>query len=140
MIPITATISIGESELEERFTRSPGPGGQNVNKVATAVQLRFDAAQSPSLPEGVRGRLIRLAGRRASSDGIITIEAHRFRNRERNREDALGRLVDLIRQAAHKPKPRKKTRPTKASKERRLTEKRKRGLTKKLRSDGRHDD
>jgi ribosome-associated protein len=140
MIPITATISIGESELEERFTRSPGPGGQNVNKVATAVQMRFDAARSPSLPEGVRTRLIRLAGRRAGSDGIITIEAHRFRNRERNREDALDRLVDLIRQAAHKPKPRKKTRPTKASKERRLTEKRKRGLTKKLRSDGRHGD
>ena len=140
MIPVTTAICIQESALEERFIRSPGPGGQNVNKVASAVQHRFDAAQSPSLPEHVRQRLMRLAGRRASGDGILTIEAHRFRTRERNREDALQRLVELIRQAAHQPKPRKKTRPTKASKERRLTDKRGRARTKKLRTITCHDD
>jgi ribosome-associated protein len=89
MIPVTAEIGIDESELEERFVRSPGPGGQNVNKVSTGVQLRFDAVHSSSLPDPVRQRLIRLAGRRIGTDGIITIAAHRFRTRERNRQDAL---------------------------------------------------
>jgi ribosome-associated protein len=140
MIPITASIGIEESELKERFIRSPGPGGQNVNKVATAVQLRFDAATSPSLPEAVRRRLIQLAGRRASADGVITIEAHRFRNRERNREDALERLVELIGRAARQPKPRQKTRPTRASRERRLANKRERGSIKRLRSAVRSED
>ena len=140
MIPITSNIALDEAELEERFVRSPGPGGQNVNKVATAVQLRFDAARSASLPEPVRRRLMRLAGRRASAEGVITIVAHRFRTRERNRVDAMMRLVDLIRQASHQPKPRRKTLPTKASKERRLAEKRERGLRKGLRTAVRGDD
>lgn len=133
MIPITPTISLDEGELEERFIRSPGPGGQNVNKVETAVQLRFDVARSPSLPEDVRARLLRLGGRRVSTDGVLTIEAHRFRTRERNREDALERLAALIRRATERPKPRKKTRPTLASKRRRLESKRQRGDVKRLR-------
>jgi ribosome-associated protein len=132
-LAVTATIAIDDNELEERFVRSPGPGGQNVNKVATAVQLRFDAERSPSLPEPVRTRLRRLAGRRWGADGFVTIEAHRFRTRERNREDARERLAELIRLAAHQPKPRKATRPTRASKERRLTAKRHQAQTKRLR-------
>jgi ribosome-associated protein len=134
MIPVTAEIGIDESELEERFVRSPGPGGQNVNKVSTGVQLRFDAVHSSSLPDPVRQRLIRLAGRRIGTDGIITIAAHRFRTRERNRQDALQRLVDLIRRATHEPKARKKTKPTRASRERRLSAKRERAQTKRLRT------
>jgi ribosome-associated protein len=130
MIPVTPRIALDENELEERFVRSPGPGGQNVNKVSTAVQLRFDVARSASLPEDVRRRLIRVAGRRVSTEGVLIIEAHRFRNRERNREDAIARLVDLVRLAAHQPKPRKKTRPTRAAKERRLEAKRQRSQTK----------
>jgi len=140
LIPVTPAIGIEESEIEERFVRSPGPGGQNVNKVATAVQLRFDAARSPSLPEQVRQRLIRLAGRRVSGDEVITIEAHRFRTRERNREDALQRLIELICLAARQPKPRKQTRPTRASKERRLAGKRERALTKRMRIKVRPDE
>jgi ribosome-associated protein len=126
-------IVIPEQELEERFVRSPGPGGQNVNKVATAVQLRFDAERSPSLPDPVRSRLRRLAGRRWGADGFITIEAHRFRTRERNREDARERLAELIRQASHQPKARKPTRPTLAAKERRLAGKRRQAAIKRLR-------
>jgi ribosome-associated protein len=133
MIPITPTISIDERELEERFIRSPGPGGQNVNKVETAVQLRFDIARSPALPEDVRARLLRLGGRRVSAEGVLTIEAHRFRTRERNREDALDRLVALVRRATERPKPRQETRPTVASKRRRLASKRQRGDVKRLR-------
>jgi ribosome-associated protein len=106
-----------------------------VNKLETAVQLRFDVAGSPSLPEDVRARLMRLAGRRLDGAGVLTIEAHRFRTRERNREDARERLVDLICRAAHRPKPRVATRPTRASKERRLESKRARSTTKRLRSD-----
>jgi ribosome-associated protein len=134
MLQVTDTIAIDESELGERFIRAPGPGGQNVNKVSSAVQLRFDAARSPALPEPVRARLLRLAGRRLGSDGFITIEAHRFRTRERNREDARLRLAGLIRQAAHQPRARKQTRPTRSSQERRLESKRQRSLTKRLRA------
>jgi len=137
MIEVTPRLSIPESELSERFIRSPGPGGQNVNKVATAVQLSFDVAGSPSLPEDVRRRLIRLAGRRVDSAGVLTLEAHRFRTRERNREDARTRLADLVRQAAHRPKARVATRPTRASKERRLDSKRRNAKTKRLRGDWR---
>ena len=133
MIPVTKRIHLAEDELTFAFTRSSGPGGQNVNKVATAVQLRFDAAGSPSLPEHVRKRLARLAGRRISNDGILIIEARRFRTRERNRQDALERLVALIRKAARPEKVRRPTRPTKASREARLEEKKRRGKVKKLR-------
>jgi ribosome-associated protein len=133
MLQVTDHIAIEESELHERFVRAPGPGGQNVNKVSTAVQLRFDASASPALPEPVRKRLLRLAGKRLGSDGFVTINAHRFRTRERNREDARLRLAELIRKAAQQPKPRKKTRPTRAAKERRLACKHRRSLTKRLR-------
>ena len=134
MIPITRTIALQDSEIEEVFVRASGPGGQNVNKVSTAVQLKFDAARSPSLPEDVRTRLLALAGYRRSTDGIITISAQRFRVQSRNRADALEKLVELIRSATHKPKPRKATRPSRASKERRLDGKKRTGAVKRLRS------
>jgi ribosome-associated protein len=140
MIPVTSKIALDENELEERFIRSPGPGGQNVNKLSTAVQLRFDVARSPSLPDDVRRRLVRIAGRRISTEGILTIAAHRFRTRERNRQDAVERLVDLVRLAAHQPKPRKPTRPTIASKERRLASKRQRSMVKRHRGTAPSDD
>jgi ribosome-associated protein len=117
---VTAQIAIGEEELEERFIQASGPGGQNVNKVATAVQLRFDVANSPSLPADVRNRLIALAGRRMSRDGVLILLAQRHRSQERNRADARERLVELIRRAARPNKPRIATRPTAASRERRL--------------------
>ena len=131
---VTPQISIDEDEMEEVFVRSPGPGGQNVNKVATAVQLRFPLAQTASLPEDLRSRLRILAGRRVGSDGWLTISANRYRSQARNREDARARLLELIRVAAEPPKPRRKTRPTAASRERRLQEKRGRSQLKQARS------
>lgn len=134
MISITSTISIDEKEIQQEFVRSSGPGGQNVNKVATAVQLRFDVANSPSLPDDVRHRLIRMSGRRITADGVLIIEAKRFRTQEGNRRDALGRLIDLIRRAAEPPpKPRRETSPSLASKERRIEAKRRRSEVKRKR-------
>jgi ribosome-associated protein len=133
MIRITPSISIGEGELEEHFIRASGPGGQNVNKLASAVQLRFDARRSPSLPGDVRARLERLAGRRLTRDGVIVINAQRHRTQERNREDARERLVDLIRRAAVAPVPRRATKPTAGARERRLESKKRRSSIKGLR-------
>jgi ribosome-associated protein len=133
MLQITRTIKLDESEIQEHFIRASGPGGQNVNKVATNVQLRFDAAKSRSLPEEVRKRLISLAGNRITGDGILIIEARRFRTQIRNREDATERLVKLIRRAAQRPQIRHETRPTLASKKRRLENKRRSSETKCVR-------
>ena len=133
MIRINAEIALEDREIEESFLRSPGPGGQNVNKLETAVQLRFDVRRSPSLPEPVRRRLERLAGRRLTGEGVLVLTAHRHRTRERNRADALERLVELIRKAAVPPVPRRPTRPTTASKQRRLEAKKRRGRNKQLR-------
>jgi ribosome-associated protein len=133
VIRITRHIAIDENELEERFFHASGPGGQHVNKAATAIQLRFDAAHSPSLPDDVRQRLIALAGNQATDEGVLIITAQRFRSQRRNRRDARKRLVDLIRQAAKKPKQRRKTRPSRASRKRRLEEKRRRSEKKRLR-------
>ena len=131
---VTRSISIDESELTERFILASGPGGQNVNKVATAVELRFDVANSKSLPAAVRERLIALAGKRLSSAGILVIAAQRFRSQPRNREDARERLAALIREAATPPKLRRATRPSKAAKRRRVDEKRQLGARKRERS------
>jgi ribosome-associated protein len=133
MISITPTITIDESEIKLEFIRASGPGGQNVNKVATAVLLRFSVNRSSALTAGTRSRLIRLAGKRIAADGTLIIKAQRYRTQERNRQDALERLIRLIRKAAQKPKPRRKTRPPKASKQRRLADKRHRGAIKRSR-------
>ncbi len=131
MIHVTNDIALGEDEIVEQFIRSSGPGGQNVNKVATAVQLRFNVARSPNLPEPVRERLKRLAGRRLTGDGVLIIDARRYRTREQNRRDALDRLVALVRKAAIAPTPRKATRPTAASRRRRLEGKQRHGILKR---------
>ncbi|MBT3992040.1 MAG: aminoacyl-tRNA hydrolase [Rhodospirillaceae bacterium] len=131
MIEITPDISLAEDEIEEHFIRSPGSGGQKVNKTETAVQLRFDARHSPALSNAVFLRLKPLAGQRMTKDGVIVITAHRYATQERNRQDAQERLVALIKQAATPPKARRKTRPSKASKERRLDSKRQKSNLKK---------
>ncbi|HET6466866.1 MAG TPA: alternative ribosome rescue aminoacyl-tRNA hydrolase ArfB [Geminicoccaceae bacterium] len=133
MIRVTDQIALGEEEIEESFVRAAGPGGQNVNKLATAVQLRFDVRRSPALPEDVRARLERLAGRRLTTDGVLVLTAQRHRTQERNRADALERLLDLIRRAAVPPVPRRPTRPTRAAKQRRLAAKARRSRLKSLR-------
>lgn len=135
MIPIGPGLELDEGELVFEFVRASGPGGQNVNKVSTAVQLRFDAARSPSLPEPLRQRLLVLAGSRATASGVLIFQARRHRTQEANRRDALERLVALLRKAAIPPKPRRATRPTLASKERRLDAKRREGEKKRTRSD-----
>lgn len=132
MIEIKPGLTIDEANIQFDFVRASGPGGQNVNKVASAVQLRFDV-DSADLPDNVRQRLTRLAGKRMSSDGMLIIEAKRYRVQERNRQDALDRLVNLIRKATEKPKPRRKTKPSKAAKEQRLESKRQRSQKKQRR-------
>lgn len=132
-IKITDQLAIDETEIRFDYIQSSGPGGQNINKVATAVQLRFDVRRSPSLPEDIRLRLERLAGKRLSEDGILIIEARRYRTQEHNRQDAVDRLSALIRKAAEKPKLRKRTRPTAQAREKRLEQKRHRSDIKRLR-------
>src|SRR3954470_13890391 len=131
MIRITDSISIDEREIEEQFIRASGPGGQNVNKLATAVQLRFDVRGSPSLGEAVQARLERLSGRRLTREGVLVITAQRHRTQERNRQDALDRLIELIREATVVPKRRRPTRPTAGSRERRIESKKRRAGTKR---------
>ena len=141
MIPITPAIALDESEIVERFIRAAGPGGQNVNKVSTAVELRFDVRRSPSLPNDVAVRLMKLAGRRLTQDGVLVLTAMTHRTQERNRAEALERLVELIRRAAEPPPPpRKKTKPTLASKTRRLESKARRGAVKSARGRPRGED
>ncbi|HYB09317.1 MAG TPA: alternative ribosome rescue aminoacyl-tRNA hydrolase ArfB [Alphaproteobacteria bacterium] len=133
MIRITANIALDEGEIAERFVLGSGPGGQNVNKVATAVELRFDVRRSPSLPPGVRARLERLAGRRLTQHGVLIITAQRHRTQARNRDEAMAKLIELIRRAEKPPTPRRPTKPTAAARRRRLDGKIRRGATKRLR-------
>ena len=133
MIAISPHLSLDENEIQIEFIRASGPGGQNVNKVSTAAQLRFNARGSPNLPEDVKARLLALAGSRATQEGVIIIEARQYRTQEQNRADALLRLVDLIRQAAHPPRKRRKTRPSAAAQAERLEDKRRRAETKRAR-------
>jgi ribosome-associated protein len=134
MIRVTRSIALDESEIQESFIAASGPGGQNVNKVATAVQLRFDMANSPAMSDDVKMRLARIAGRRLTNDGVIVLVAQKFRSQERNREDALERLIQMIQEAAVPPIPRRPTKPTLGSKKRRLESKTRRGAVKQLRS------
>ncbi|MBW2471343.1 MAG: aminoacyl-tRNA hydrolase [Deltaproteobacteria bacterium] len=133
MIRITETVFIDEEEIQLDFIRSSGPGGQNVNKVATAVQLRFNVLESGSLSAGIRNRLKRIAGKKMTDDGILVIKARRYRSQDQNRKDAIDRLIELIRKAAVEPKPRRKTKPSRAARERRLAAKKMRSETKRLR-------
>ena len=136
MIQVTPTISLRDDELQFQFKLASGPGGQNVNKVATAAELRFDVAGSPSLPEAVRTRLRALAGNRMTQEGELLITARRFRSQERNRQDAIERLSALIQKAAEPPKPRIRTQPSRAAKQRRMDEKRRVGVKKQTRRFG----
>jgi ribosome-associated protein len=133
MINVTDSIRLPENEIQLDFIRASGPGGQNINKVSSAVQLRFDAARSSALSEAVRSRLKKISGHRMTADGILIIKAQRHRTQDRNREDAVARLVALIRQAAEKPRPRRPTKPSRAAKQKRLSSKRHRGETKRRR-------
>jgi ribosome-associated protein len=133
MIQVTDNISLQENEIQLDFIKASGPGGQNVNKVSSAVQLRFNAAQSPALSEAIFNRLKQISGRRMTADGILIIEARRHRTQDRNREDAIDRLVALLREATEKPRPRRRTRPSTAAKQKRLKAKRHRGETKRRR-------
>jgi ribosome-associated protein len=140
MIQINSKIAIGDDEIEESFIRASGPGGQNVNKVSSAVQLRFDVLHSPTLPKEVRVRLIRIAGKKMTRDGVLIITAQRHRSQDHNRKDALERLVDMIRLAAIRPTLRKPTTPTRSSRHKRLQVKKLRGNVKKLRRERPSDD